>query len=200
MIINRVKQYIVSAGLVLSTVGPAFADGVPSVPHESVGTLQYIDNGDVLQLPNSEYFVVRERHIGGTLTGSIGGLDGVPYLITYHSYVPISSQSGPVAGTVVAQGYELYFRGQSYLAPTPVACAQPDGQTCIATAAGNFVPGLWVDGKGYFRDGADGRVDLSLWMIPILDAEGHIASIYDSAITLKGEWRVDPWQLEGRHR
>ena len=168
--------------------------------HSSQGSLQYIDDGDVAQLPNSEFFVVTERHIGGTLTGSIGGDFGAPYLITYNAYVPISTQSGPVGGTLVSQGYELYFRGQSRIAPTPVPCPTPDGVTCIETPNGNFIPGLWVDSKAYFRDGAKGKVDMTLWIIPLLDAEGHIIGIYDGQLSLNGEWRKEPWQLQGKRR
>jgi hypothetical protein len=130
----------------------------------------------------------RYRHITGTLTGSIGGTAGVPFVITYDSNVPIATQSGHIHARMIAGVYEANMTLASSTGPTPVECEDPDGVTCIATPGGLFVPGLLLNGRMNFQGGAKGQGTVTGWLIPILDEQGHIASIAASLLTISGRW------------
>lgn len=165
---------------------PAFAG--PQVPFSASGTILTIDTGDVRPAGQSGRFIVRDRHITGTLTGSIGGTTGVPFAITYDSNVPIATQSGRIHARMVAGVYEANMTLASSTGPTPVECETPNGLSCIATPGGNFVLGLLLNGRMNFLSGAKGQGTVSGWLIPILDEQGHIVSIAASLLTLSGQW------------
>lgn len=158
------------------------------VPFSASGTILTIDAGDVRAAGQSGRFIVRDRHITGTLTGSIGGTVGVPFVITYDANVPIATQSGRIHARLIASVYEANMTMASSTGPTPVECEIPDGATCIATPGGNFVPGLLLNGKMNFQSGAKGQGNVSGWLIPILDEQGHIVSIAASLLTIAGQW------------
>ena len=167
---------------------PAFAE--PPVPFSAKGPITAIDTGDVRPAGKSGRFIVRDRHITGTFTGSIGGTTGVPFVITFDTNVPLASQSGPIHGRLIAGVYEANVTAESSTGPTPVLCGAPDpeGVTCIATPGGNFVPGLLLDGRLNFLSGANGRGSVTGFLIPVLDAQGHIIGILASELTLMGQW------------
>ncbi len=71
---------------------------------------------------------------------------------------------------------------------TPLECETPNGTTCITTPGGNFVPGLLLSGRMSFLNGAKGQGNVTGWLIPILDEQGHIVSIAASLLTLTGQW------------
>ena len=163
---------------------PAFAG--PPVPFSANGIIQKIDDGDVRPAGQSGRFIVRDRHIIGTFTGSISG----PFEITYNTNVPLATQSGHIHGLLTAGGYEANVTAESSTGLTPVECDAPDGVKCIATATPgvNFVPGLLLVGRINFLSGANGRGSLTGWLIPNLDPQGHIDGILDSQLTLIGQW------------
>ncbi len=165
---------------------PAFAG--PHVPFSASGTILTIDTGDVRPAGQSGRFIVRDRQITGTLTGSIGGTAGVPFVIMYDSNVPIATQSGRIHARLIAGVYEANVTMASSTGPTPVECETPDGATCLATPGGNFVPGLLLNGRMNFLNGAKGQGTLTGWLIPILDEQGHIVSIAASLLSLSGRW------------
>lgn len=165
---------------------PAFAG--PPVPFSASGTILTIDTGDVRPVGQSGRFIVRDRQITGTLTGSIGGTAGVPFVITYDSNVPLATQSGRIHARLIAGVYEANMTMASSAGPTPVECETPDGATCIATGAGNFIPGLLLNGRMNFLSGAKGQGTVNGWLIPILDEQGHIVSIAASLLSLSGRW------------
>ncbi|MDH4083624.1 MAG: hypothetical protein OEV99_10335 [Nitrospira sp.] len=169
-----------------STPLPAFAG--PQVPFSASGTILTIDTGDVRPAGKSGRFIVRDRQITGTLTGSIGGTAGAPFVITYDSNVPIATQSGRIHARLIAGVYEANVTMASSTGPTPVECETPDGATCFATPAGNFVPGLLLNGRMNFLNGAKGQGTVNGWLIPILDEQGHIVSIAASLLSLSGRW------------
>lgn len=169
-------------GLLGITSAPAFAG--PQVPFSASGTIQTIDDGDVKAAGQSGRFTVRDRHITGTLTGSIGG----PFVITFDSNVPIATQSGQIHARMIAGVYEANMTLASSTGPTPVECETPNGATCIATPGGNLVPGLLLNGRMNFLSGAKGQGIVTGWLIPILDEQGHIVSIAASLLTLSGQW------------
>jgi hypothetical protein len=158
------------------------------VPFSASGTILTIDTGDVRPAGQSGRFIVRDRHITGTFTGSIGGTTGVPFVITYDSNVPIATQSGRIHARMIAGVYEANMTLASSSGPTPVECETPDGATCFATPGGNFVPGLLLNGRMNFLSGANGMGNVSGWLIPILDEQGHIVSIAASLLTITGQW------------
>ncbi len=175
--------------LVVGVVGisrSAFAG--PPVPFSASGTILTIDTGDVRPAGQSGQFIVRDRQITGTLTGSIGGTAGVSFVITYDSNVPLTTQSGRIHARMIAGVYEANITMASSTGPTPVECETPDGATCLATPAGNFVPGLLLNGRMNFLSGANGQGTVTGWLIPILDQQGHIVSIAASLLSLSGRW------------
>jgi hypothetical protein len=183
-----------AASLLLGTIvavlecvsAPAFAG--PHVPFSVSGTILTIDTGDVKPAGQSGRFIVRDRHITGTFTGSIGGTAGVPFVITYDSNVPIATQSGRIHARLIAGVYEGNMTLASSTGATPVECETPDGATCIATPGGNFVPGLLLNGRMNFLSGAKGQGSVTGWLIPTFDIEGHISGIVASQLTISGQW------------
>lgn len=161
---------------------PAIA-GSP-VPFSASGTILTIDTGDVRPAGQSGRFIVRDRQITGTLAGSISG----PFVLTYDTNVPIATQAGRIHARLIVGVYEANVVMASSTGPTPVECDAPDGATCIATPGGNFVPGLLLNGRMNFLSGANGHGSVTGWLIPIVDAQGHIVSIAASQLTLLGQW------------
>ena len=173
-------------GVVVAALGlvsmPAFAG--PHVPFSVSGTITMIDTGDVKPAGQSGRFIVRDRHITGTFTGSISA----PFVITFDTNVPLATQSGRIHGRLIAGVYEANVTMASSTGATPVECDIPDGSTCIATPGGNFVPGLLLNGRMNFLSGAKGQGSVTGWLIPVLDDQGHIANILVSQLAISGQW------------
>lgn len=186
----RFQTYTRLAAGVLSVFAatPAMA-GEGRVPFSATGEFISIDTGDVDAAGASGRFVVKERTALGMFYDDIGGTTGEPFALIYGSNVPIATQSGQVHARLFAGTYEAAAVLTSSIGLTPLECSVPDGSTCIATPDGNFMPGLLLDGTATFIDGAHGHGTLKGWLIPILDAEGHILSIYASSLSFAGEWR-----------
>ena len=127
----------------------ALASG-PTVPFAASGPILTINDGDVDAAGSSGRFVVKNRTVTGMFYGSIGGTQGVSFVITYGSNVPIATQSGQIHARLIAGSHEAAVVLESSIGVTPVPCAIPDGATCIATPTGNFIPGLLLDGKATF--------------------------------------------------
>lgn len=179
---------MVMVAVCLLEVMPTPAVAGPQVPFSASGTILTIDAGDVSPAGQSGRFIVKDRHITGTLMGSIGGTTGVPFSITYDSNVPIATQSGRIHARMVVDVYEANMTLASSTGPTPVECEMPNGVSCVETPVGNFVPGLLLNGRMNFLSGAHGTGNVSGWLIPILDEQGHIVSIAASLLTLTGQW------------
>jgi hypothetical protein len=173
-------------GALVAAIGcvstPAFAG--PHVPFSVSGTITMIDTGDVKPAGQSGRFIVRDRHITGTFTGSISA----PFVITFDTNVPIATQSGRIHGRLIAGVYEANVTLASSTGATPVECETPDGATCIATPGGNFVPGLLLNGRMNFLNGAKGQGSVTGWLIPVLDDQGHIVNILASQLAISGQW------------
>ena len=179
-----------AASLLLGTIvavlecvsAPAFAG--PHVPFSVSGTITSVDTGDVKPAGQSGRFIVRDRHITGTFTGSISA----PFVITFDTNVPIATQSGRIHGRLIASVYEANVTMASSTGATPVECETPDGATCIATPGGNFVPGLLLNGRMNFLNGAKGQGSVTGWLIPVIDDQGHIVNILASQLAISGQW------------
>jgi hypothetical protein len=158
------------------------------VPFSVNGTITRIETGDVTPAGQSGRFIVRNRQITGTFTGSIGGTAGVPFAITFDTNVPLATQAGRIHGRLIAGVYEANVTMASSTGATSVECEFPDGATCIITPGGNFVPGLLLNGRVNFLSGANGRGSVTGWVIPSLDDQGHIIGIVASQLMLSGQW------------
>ena len=174
---------VIGSLLALSpTTAPA--GGAPSA-FFAQGLITGIDEGNVTPAGKSGRFVVKERVVTGVLGGSIGG----PFQFTFGSNVPLLTQSGQIHGVLLVDGYEASVAASSSLGLTPVPCPDPDGVTCIATPAGNFVPGLVINGTFTFTSGTQGHGTASAWIIPAIDPNtGHIVGVIAGALTLAGQW------------
>jgi hypothetical protein len=162
---------------------PVFAG--PPKPFSASGPISRNDEGNVKPAGESGRFIVRERHITGTFAGDITGA----FTITYDANVPLTTQSGPVHARMTTDSYEANMTIVSSLGPTPVPCTIPDGMTCIETPGGLFfMPGLLLNGRMNFLSGAQGTGTVSGWLIPVLDAQGHIDGIAASLLTIAGQW------------
>jgi hypothetical protein len=168
--------------------GAESAWAASTVPFSVSGTILTIDTGDVRPAGQSGRFIVRDRHITGTFTGSIGGTTGIPFVITYDANVPLATQSGRIHAGMIAGVYEANMTLASSTGPTPVECETTDGATCVATPGGSFVPGLLLNGRMNFQSGAKGQGNVTGWLIPIIDEQGHIVSIVASLLTITGQW------------
>ena len=109
-------------------------------------------------------------------------------MITFDTNVPIATQSGRIHGRLIAGVYEANVTMASSTGATPVVCDIPDGSTCIATPGGNFVPGLLLNGRMNFLSGAKGQGSVTVWLIPVLDDQGHIVNILVSQLAISGQW------------
>jgi hypothetical protein len=162
---------------------PAFAG--PPKPFSVSGAISKIEEGDVKPAGQSGRFIVRDRHIKGTFAGHISG----DFTITYDTNVPLATQSGSIHARMVAGVYEANMTLASSTGLTPVECETPNGATCIAIPeGGNFVPGLLLNGRMNFLSGAKGTGNLTGWLIPILDEQGHVIEIAASLLTITGQW------------
>lgn len=184
---------IVAAGViaVLAAIGPVQA--VSAEPFLAGGEITSIDDGDVKAAGNSGRFIVRNRHVGGTISGSIGGVvvDDEPFTFTFKTNVPIQTQSGNIQGTLSFGPYEAKIIAKSELGVTPVPCPADQAEMfdCIETQPGVFFfPGLLITGSVHFTEGADGMGTVNAFIIPIIDpATGHILGVFMGGLTIQGE-------------
>lgn len=182
---------VVVTGVVaaLAAIGPVQA--VSAEPFMAGGEISSIDDGDVKAAGNSGRFVVRNRHVGGTISGVIGGgvpLDREPFTFTFKTNVPIQTQSGNIQGSLQFGPYEARVVGSSQLGVTPVPCPQGWEPWCVETQPGSFfLPGLLINGTVVFIDGAEGNGLVNAFIVPMLSPEGHIVGILAAGLTIQGE-------------
>lgn len=166
-----------AVGLVsLVTVAPASA----ATSFLLTGLVEGIDEGDVAAAGTSGRFVVSDRHINGHLSGTIGDalLTNTPFQFTFRTNVPLSTQSGNLAGTLTFNGYEARVSARSTLGLTTVPCVV--GTTgCLPVGGGaGRLPGLLITGTLALTKGLAGNGTVDGFVVPILDAEGHIVAAF----------------------
>jgi hypothetical protein len=174
---------------VLATIGPVTA--VSAEPFAAGGQITSIDDGDVRAAGNSGRFVVRNRHVGGTLSGTVGGMVLVnePFTFTFKTNVPIQTQSGNIQGTLTFADFEAKVIGRSALGVTPLECPAEVAERfgCIQTAPGVFFfPGLIITGTVRFTEGTEGSGIVSAFVIPIIDDQGHIVGVFAGGLSIEG--------------
>jgi hypothetical protein len=166
-----------AVGLVsLLTVAPASA----ATTFLLTGLVEGIDEGDVNAAGTSGRFVVRDRHITGQLSGTIGNqlLSNTAFQFTFRTNVPLTTQSGNLVGTLSFNGYEARVAAKSSLGLTPIACVV--GTTgCVPVGGGEGrLPGLLITGTLALINGLTGNGTVEGFVVPILDAEGHIIAAF----------------------
>lgn len=144
------------------------------------GLVEGIDDGDVAAAGASGRFVVRDRHITGQLGGAVGNqlLSNTAFRFTFHTNVPLATQSGNLSGTLTFGGYTAQVAAKATLGLTPIPCVV--GTTgCVPIGGGaGRLPGLLISGNLAFLVGANGNGTVEGFVIPILDAEGHIIAAF----------------------
>jgi hypothetical protein len=181
----------VATGVVaaLAAIGPVQA--VSAEPFMAGGEISSIDDGDVKAAGNSGRFVVRNRHVGGTISGMMAGglyLDREPFTFTFKTNVPIQSQSGNIQGRLDFGPYGAKVNGRSELGVTPVPCPQGWEPWCVETQPGSFfLPGLLISGTVAFVDGTAGNGVVNAFIVPMLSPEGHIVGVLAAGLTIQGE-------------
>jgi hypothetical protein len=151
------------------------------------GPIVGIDAGDVKAAGKSGRFVVKNRQVTGTLYGVVADeqLAGTPFTFTFGTNVPLMTQSGNLHGVLSFGPYEARVAAKSEIGLTSLSCEVADGVTCIPTPAGNFVPGLIIDGVTAFTHGTTGHGTASAWLIPMIDpATGHVIGVIAGQLTL----------------
>lgn len=187
---------IMAAGVIaaLAAIGPVQA--VSAEPFQAGGEITSIDDGDVKAAGTSGRFVVRNRHVGGTISGVIGNtaitVEGVaqPFTFTFKTNVPIQTQSGNIQGYLSFGNYEAKVIGTSAIGATPVECPVMYAAMfgCIETEPGVFFfPGLLITGSVRFTEGAEGSGTVNAFIIPKLNDVGHIVGIEAGGLRIQGE-------------
>jgi hypothetical protein len=150
------------------------------------GPIVGIDAGEVKAAGKSGRFVVKNRHLTGTLYGVVADeqLAGVPFTFTFGTNVPLLTQSGNLHGVLSFGPYEARIAAKGEIGLTPLTCEDADGVACIPTPAGNFVPGLIIDGVTTFTHGTTGHGAASAWLIPKIDETGHVIGVIAGQMTL----------------
>jgi hypothetical protein len=118
------------------------------------GLIDSIDEGNVDAAGGSGRFVVKDRHVGGHLGGAIGD-----QLLTN---VPFQFTFG-TSVPLMTQSGNLHGR---------LECG------------GGFLPGLLITGTVTFTKGTTGHGTVDAFIVPILDAGGHIIAAFGQ-VTVK---------------
>ena len=159
------------------------------------GSFDFIAEGDVRAIGDSGYYWVNDR----SATGTLGGADPDPcgaspdresdirgeIFMTYDAIVAKDTQAGPFWGTLA-----LYDTAQD-ITYTARFIARSEG---VVTAFEEDVGGtmeLEIDGRLRFTDNASGRAAFDGSIEVALDAEGHIAGILESDLSIEGTWNPD---------
>jgi hypothetical protein len=184
---------IVAASVIaaVAAIGPVQA--VSAEPFRAGGEISTIDDGDVKAAGASGRFIVRNRHVGGTIAGVIGTTvipadRPEPFTFTFKTNVPIQTQSGNIQGRLEFGPYEAKVIGMSQLGVTPVPCPAGWEAWCVPGADSNlYLPGLLITGTATFTEGAEGGGTVSAFIVPKLTPEGHIDGIIAAGLTIVGE-------------
>ena len=183
---------IMAAGVIaaVAAIGPVQA--VSAEPFQAGGKITSIDDGDVKAAGTSGRFVVRNRHVGGTIAGFVGTtpitVDGVPqpFTFTFKTNVPIQTQSGNIQGHLSFGIYEAKVIAKSEIGVVP--CPAGWEPWCMEIQTGTFVlPALLITGSVAFTEGAEGHGTVNGYIVPRLSEEGHILGVLDGGLMILGE-------------
>ena len=181
---------IVTTAMIAALATISSVQAVSAEPFMAGGEISSIDDGDVKAAGNSGRFVVRNRHVGGTLSGVVGGLPfhGEPFTFAFKTNVPIQTQSGNIQGYLTFGDYEAKVIARSELGVTPVPCPQGWEPWCVEAQPGSFfLPGLLITGTAVFTGGTEGSGGVNAFIVPRLNPEGHIIGILAAGLQIQGE-------------
>jgi len=183
---------VMAAGViaVLAAIGPV--QSVSAEPFQAGGKITSIDDGDVKAAGTSGRFVVRNRHVGGTISGVIGTtpihLEGEaqPFTFTFKTNVPIQTQSGNIQGHLSFGDFDAKVIAKSEIGVVP--CPEGWEPWCMEIQPGTFVlPALLITGSVTFTEGAEGYGTVSAYIVPRLSPEGHILGVLDGGLMIQGQ-------------
>lgn len=145
-----------------------------------------ITPGDVSAAGKSGRFVVQDRTLAGVFAGAISG----PFGFTFHTNVPLLTQSGQFQGTLTIAGvdgvtYVANVHGSSSLAGGPVLAYYPGA--ALPGLPPNIVVAiqLQLTGGFTFTDGARGNGALEgKFTVAIDPVAGHILFLVPSFLPL----------------
>lgn len=165
--------------LVLAAFMPAPALAAKPVPFNANGTVYYITPGTVEPAGDSGRFVVVERDIVGSLSGSINGA----FKLSYKANVELATQAGDLHGTMqVGDNNTLNVNGKIQ----PLAFF---GFSKLME--GNLVFKSTIDGHWNFLVGANGSGKFSSDIFLIIDPLTlHVIGFEPgSSITMTGQYQ-----------
>ena len=164
--------------LTLAVLTPVPALAAKPVPFSAVGTVYYITPGTVTPAGDSGRFVVVERDIVGSLSGSIKG----DFKFSYKANVELATQAGNLHGTMQVGGNTLNVNGK--IQPLVFAGLSND-------KPGNVVFKSTIDGHWNFLVGANGEGKFSSDILLIVDplTQHVIGFETGSSINLTGQWQ-----------
>ncbi|GEM_PF-1424632 len=174
------KVLFISLALVIALTAfiPAPAMAAKPVPFNASGTVLYITPGTVKPAGDSGRFVVVERDIVGSLSGSITGA----FTLSYKANVELATQAGNLHGTMqIGANNTLNVNGKI----EPLAFA---GFSVLIP--GNLVFKSTIDGQWNFLVGANGSGKFNADILLIIDPLTlHVVGFEPgSSVILTGQW------------
>ena len=175
------KALFVSLALVLAlgVLLPAPVQAAKPLPFSAGGTVYYITPGTVKPAGDSGRFVVVERDIVGSLSGSINGA----FTLNYKANVELATQAGNLQGAMqVGDSNTLNINGK--IQPLEFAGFS-------SSMPGNLVFKSTIDGHWNFLVGANGSGKFDANILLIIDPlTFHVVGFEaGSFINLTGQWQ-----------
>jgi len=154
-------------------------------PFSASGTVATISEGDVVAIGNSDRWIVANRELTGTLSGSISG----DFTMTYGANVELETQAGNLYGTLETGPYVIDLEGE----------IEPLIQVGwvyweVAPDQWDYMPKLKVklSGQFTFDEGAKGYGDFIADIVFVPTIDGHVQDIFpnESLFTMSGKWHT----------
>jgi hypothetical protein len=168
MDMKRILFISLVLALMLSLILPTVAMAAKPAAFSAQGVMSSIDDGTVKQLGNSGLWLVKDRHITGTLTGDLVG----DYTITYGGVFRLTTQEGQLAGRMEV--------GSTVIALT--------GSVEPLTFTNFGAPILSIHGNWTVLKGEKANGSYQAYMVFVPDAAGHVVQVLDSAFIMTGKF------------
>ncbi len=147
--------------LILTMVLPTVAMAARPAVFNASGTFSAIDTGTVKQLGDSNYWLVKNRHITGLLNETSQGItEG--FTITYGGVFNINTQAGALAGNLKTDTKTFVVSGQ--VAPLEM----------VDVGGGQYLPRLSISGHWSGIKGVKDTGTFKAWVVFRPDPDGHV--------------------------
>ncbi len=179
---------MVAVAVIAAAAAVAPVQAVSAEPFLAGGRIMDIDKGDLKAAGDSGRFIVRNRHVDGTLSGSVGGVELPDTFFTFmfKTNVPIQTQSGNIQGYLSFGIYEAKVIAKSEIGAVP--CPAGWDAWCIEIPSGSLVlPALLINGSVTFTEGTEGHGTVSAYIVPRLGLDGHILGVLAGELMIQGE-------------